>query len=680
MNTQTFPPTTTAAESVERAERPLRVCMFVYNNCAHDPRVLKEAGSLTAAGHSVQIVAVLDKLTVPHEERDGFAIVRIARDPPHYRLLRWTRRVRRWFRLTSARARRRGRKARAALKKRIAPARSALTRPVRAVASTTDRRRRARAERAERERAQQAQKLHDQEVATRAAAEARLELSERRASELEAAAEAALAPADDEGRPDPGTGAIRIYRALRWRILKRSSLARRLYYGRRTRRKRQRIRAARRAAAAARAEAERTRVALLEAEQKPADPAQVEAPTTPVDALPTAAETHAAAEPETSAPPPPTLRALLLDGSPWLAPARFVALVVTNFVAAVALIAPGLRWLERQLSHASYRTVMFTHRPLMHIDYYLRAYRLLRDQEFDVFHAHDLNTLPVAVAAARRAKKPFVYDAHELYSEISTLSRTEKRVWRAVEPPLIRRAAHVITVCESIAGELSDRYRVARPTILLNCPTSRGVPASEPPRLRELLGMEDDPRAIVLYQGGFAPNRGLEELVRAGRYIDGGVIVLMGGGRTEADLREMVARERLGDHVVMTPAVPPDQVIPYATGADIGVIPYKGVGLNNYYTTPNKLFDYMAAGLPIAGSRFPEIVRFVEGLGLGVTFDPESPREIAYAINYVLADRRLLDEMRENAIEAGRRFTWEHEQGKLLDIYRALKPAVAPRR
>ena len=86
------------------------------------------------------------------------------------------------------------------------------------------------------------------------------------------------------------------------------------------------------------------------------------------------------------------------------------------------------------------------------------------------------------------------------------------------------------------------------------------------------------------------------------------------------------------------------------------------------------------AGLPIAGSRFPEIVRFVEGLGLGVTFDPESPREIAYAINYVLADRRLLDEMRENAIEAGRRFTWEHEQGKLLDIYRALKPAVAPRR
>jgi glycosyltransferase involved in cell wall biosynthesis len=187
--------------------------------------------------------------------------------------------------------------------------------------------------------------------------------------------------------------------------------------------------------------------------------------------------------------------------------------------------------------------------------------------------------------------------------------------------------------------------------------------------------MDDDPRAIVLYQGGLAPNRGLEELVLAGRYLRGGRIVVMGSGRIAADLELLIAEHHLEDTVMLTPAVDPSEVIPYAAGADIGVIPYKGVGLNNYYTTPNKLFDYMAAELPIAGSRFPEIIRFVEGLGIGVTFDPESPREIAFALNYVLDDHSILDEMRLAAAAAADRFVWEREAEKLLAIYGSTAPS-----
>jgi glycosyltransferase involved in cell wall biosynthesis len=313
---------------------------------------------------------------------------------------------------------------------------------------------------------------------------------------------------------------------------------------------------------------------------------------------------------------------------------------------------------------------MFFHRPLMHIDYYLRAYEYVSEQEFDVYHAHDLNTLPVAARLARKKRRTLVYDSHELYSEISTLSRTERRVWKTVEPRLIRHAASVITVCESIAGELSERYRIPAPTILLNCPPRARTPAAEDRyRLRRSLGLDGDERAIVLYQGGFAPNRGLEELVAAARYFDGGVLVLMGSGKIEEELRALIERERLAEQVLIHPAVPSHEVIPYAAGAEIGVIPYKGVGLNNYYTTPNKLFDYMAAGVAVAGSRFPEIVRFVEGLGIGVTFNPESPLEIAYSINYVLDDRSILEHMRANAREASGRFVWEAEQQKLLDIY-----------
>src|SRR5205823_10035745 len=92
---------------------------------------------------------------------------------------------------------------------------------------------------------------------------------------------------------------------------------------------------------------------------------------------------------------------------------------------------------------------------------------------------------------------------------------------------------------------------------------------------------------------------------------------------------------------------------------------------NNYYTTPNKLFEYMAAGLPIVGSRFPEIVRFVEGMELGLTFDPERPDDIAASINYLLTNPTVMAECRTNSERRGLEFTWEREAAGLVDFYAA---------
>src|SRR5215217_1309110 len=108
MSTRSVPPEATISVPPARqvGRDGLRVCMFVYNSCNTDARVLKEAASLAMAGHQVEIVAVLDKRSPALEERDGFRIVRIDRQPLHYSLLRRSRRVRRWLRLRSAIARR----------------------------------------------------------------------------------------------------------------------------------------------------------------------------------------------------------------------------------------------------------------------------------------------------------------------------------------------------------------------------------------------------------------------------------------------------------------------------------------------------------------------------------------------------------------------------------------------
>jgi glycosyltransferase involved in cell wall biosynthesis len=174
---------------------------------------------------------------------------------------------------------------------------------------------------------------------------------------------------------------------------------------------------------------------------------------------------------------------------------------------------------------------------------------------------------------------------------------------------------------------------------------------------------------VVLYQGGFAPHRGLPTLVRSAHELERGTIVLMGWGRLEDELRALIAREDLADRVRIVAPVPPGDVVAYAAGAAIGVIPYEPVGLNNTYTTPNKLFDYMAAGLPVAASRLPELIRFVEQGEIGLTFAPGDPTSLAGALNKILADPERYARMRKRAQVAARRYTWERESRKLLALY-----------
>ncbi len=509
--------------------RALRVCMFVYNNCAADQRVLKEADTLLRAGHRVHIVAVLDKLTVPEETRDGIEITRIDRNPPHYRLLRRSRRVRRWFRL----------------KGRIGWRSYLLARPAARVRRALPR-------------------------ATRIASQP--------------------------------------YRAARWRVLRRSPKLARRFYARQARVRREAV--ARSIAAA---------------------PAR-----SPV--------------------------------SPPLTPAARSSFA-TRHPAAGRLIATA----DAEVSDRAYRSVMRLHKPLLYLDFYKRAYRWARPRGFDVVHAHDLNTLPVAAALARTTDATLVYDAHELYPEVSTLSARERKVWRFAEKRLVHRADAVITVCESIAGELRTRHGIGPPVVLLNCPPETQLPQArvngEPNPLRERAGMLGSSEPIVLYQGGFAPNRGLAELITAGRELHRGTIVLMGWGALEEELSQLIERFGLGDRVRIVERVPPAELLDYTRGADIGVIPYRPVGLNNTYTTPNKLFEYIAAGVPVAGSRLPELERFVTGLEVGVTFDAGDPADIARKLNSLLADPAALARMQENELAVRHRFVWEQQGRLLVDLY-----------
>jgi glycosyltransferase involved in cell wall biosynthesis len=292
----------------------------------------------------------------------------------------------------------------------------------------------------------------------------------------------------------------------------------------------------------------------------------------------------------------------------------------------------------------------------------------------EVYHAHDLNNLEVAYRAARANGAKLVYDSHELFPDIANRwIRMRRKGWMRLERRLLPHADLVITVNDFIAQELAKRHAVPPPMVLLNCPNPPADfdASANHNHIRVRLGLEDT-RPIVLYQGWMWEGRGLENLVRAAsKLARNAAVVLMGYGEYQAVLEEMAQGEPPG-RVYFLPAVPQRDLLAYCASADVGVIPYQAVDLNNYYSSPNKLFDYIQAALPIVASDLPFLRKVIVTDGLGTVSKLDSPESYAEAINQVLTLPDGGEEFKRNLRRVAPQYTWEAQARKLVEAYRRL--------
>jgi glycosyltransferase involved in cell wall biosynthesis len=115
--------------------------------------------------------------------------------------------------------------------------------------------------------------------------------------------------------------------------------------------------------------------------------------------------------------------------------------------------------------------------------------------------------------------------------------------------------------------------------------------------------------------------------------------------------------------------VPLGQIIQAAASFDIGLHAIQATNPNNYYCLPNKVFEYMMAGLALAVSDLPELRRIVHGYNTGITFEPSNPEDIARQINSLLANPEQLYQMQASSLRASRDvFNFEREGEKLRQI------------
>ena len=277
---------------------------------------------------------------------------------------------------------------------------------------------------------------------------------------------------------------------------------------------------------------------------------------------------------------------------------------------------------------------------------------------FDVVHANDFTTLPAAWLTARATGARLVYDAHELYAqEEASMPAAYRAFIHALEGPLARRADAVVTVSPPLARELEDTLRLARPPlVVLNAPAREEIDETER-RVGPL-------RAV--YQGALAPGRPLGDLFAAVESAGAVELTVRVAGADLEALRRDVAARGLAARVEIAEPVPPERLVAALAGQDVGVIFNRPRSGHYDVALPNRLFEYMMAGLAIVAPRLPAVAEIVDGEGVGITYEPGSPAALGAALAELAADRERVAAFGRRARElAVERYNAEVESAQL---------------
>ena len=291
----------------------------------------------------------------------------------------------------------------------------------------------------------------------------------------------------------------------------------------------------------------------------------------------------------------------------------------------------------------------------------------------EIYHGMAYMGIGVALALGRRHGGKVLYDSRDIYMVAANLAKLRgpaKWLLARAEKRWAQAADRVLTVNVPYAEELARRLDVPMPLVVMNCSYRFTPPEPRERRFHDALGLSPETR-VVLYQGGFSPERGIEELVEAIHQVPNAALVCMGYGVLEPRLREWAAQPRNAGKLYVLPAVDPTEVIPWVACADVVGALFQPTTLNHRLSTPNKFLEAIAAGVPTVVSDDPGMAPIARETGCGIPVDPLDIDAIAAAIRTILdaaEDERRA--WRKRALAAAHdRYNWETQVQGLLEEY-----------
>ncbi|MDX8340048.1 glycosyltransferase [Draconibacterium sp. IB214405] len=325
----------------------------------------------------------------------------------------------------------------------------------------------------------------------------------------------------------------------------------------------------------------------------------------------------------------------------------------------------GRKLKNSQQLNRNYQThrmrLCFTKGACFYAEYNFRLFLVLLFRKADVLLANDLDALAANYLASKIKRTELVYDSHEYFTEVPELIGRPrvKRIWEWLESKMLPNLNHCYTVCDSIAAVYSEKYGVPFQVV-------RNIPIGNTtvPKIKK-----EKREKIILYQGAVNIGRGLEQAIKAMHFIDGAQLVVAGDGDIKDQLEELVHNEKLQEKVHFTGRLSIEELSKLTPTADLGLSIEEDLGLNYRFALPNKLFDYIRAGVPVLASDLPEMKAIVERYAIGAISNSHDPKKLAESIHAALNDEGKRNIWKANLVQSSKELTWENEEKVLKGIF-----------
>ncbi|MFN2395338.1 MAG: glycosyltransferase [Bacteroidales bacterium] len=320
----------------------------------------------------------------------------------------------------------------------------------------------------------------------------------------------------------------------------------------------------------------------------------------------------------------------------------------------------------------SYRFRLLFHKGfLFYAEYNFKLFFYLLFQKNDLLVSNDLDTLLPNFLVSRIKRIPLVYDTHEYFTGSTELMHRPRvrKTWKQIEKWIFPRLKNVFTVNQSIADLYEKEYGVKIKVV-------RNIPKRYTQReklSRKDIGWPSDKKIVLMQGGAINIHRGAEELIQAMQpqyNLENVLLYFIGSGDVWNQIQKLTSDLNRNSVVKFIPRMPYEKLMQYTALADLGVSIDKPVSPNYQYSLPNKLFDYIGAGIPVMASSLTEVKKIVEDYNVGVCIKNHDPVHIAETIHFVFNDESRYMSWKENALKASEQLCWENEEKILEKGYR----------
>ena len=312
--------------------------------------------------------------------------------------------------------------------------------------------------------------------------------------------------------------------------------------------------------------------------------------------------------------------------------------------------------------------LFFERGPLFYMFFNLRLFLFLMFKRADILYSNDLDTLLPNFIASKLKHCELIYDCHEYFTGIPELKNRPavRGIWKSIERFIFPKLKTIITVNDSLAKVYSEEYN-KKVFVVRNLPLTPNKNVQ--PKTKKDFHLPE--KKLIIFQGaGINIDRGAEEALVAMHYVPDAVLAFVGSGDVIPKLKRKTADENMSDKVFFIDKLQPEKLRQLTRLAEIGLTLDKDTNINYRFSLPNKLFDYIHAGVPVLASPLPEVAAIVKGYDIGATIDNHSPKHIAAKINSMLGDEVQIKKWKQNLERAALELNWEKEKEKFLLLFK----------